>query len=41
MTRYSNHIVAIAAALLLTLVTFQQAVSVPSAPAPVGTVQLA
>lgn len=41
MTRTTNNIFAIAAALLLTVVTFHQAVSVPAAPAPVATAQLA
>ncbi|MFN6933845.1 MAG: hypothetical protein ACK4NZ_01700 [Tsuneonella sp.] len=41
MTRTSTHILAIAAAMLLTLATFQQAVSIPGGPSPVATAQLA
>ena len=41
MTRTANNIIAIAAALLLTVVTFQQTVTVPAHAAPVATAQLA
>lgn len=41
MTRTSSNIFAVAAALLLTVVTFQQTVSVPVAPSVIPAAQLA
>ncbi|MGX7927693.1 hypothetical protein ACWPMX_14080 [Tsuneonella sp. HG094] len=41
MTRTANNIFATAAALLLTVVTFQQTVTVPAQAAPIATAQLA